>query len=329
MAMVGFGDAQGLLQFEVEAAAEQIGLGGQNIGPGGAGGRLRWRRSDGGHLFESLRRRPIALWLRQTHEDFDLNAGLQRGRIGRLLLQFELLGADLDLFEIRIGQVAGLEPRLGDVLLAVHQADGFAQDADVVVSQESGDEGFADALVQGAAGVVETGPRAQNSGAAGGLAVMAFAGNFNQLADGGDGVVAAMPDAVAFDGGGVVRADRGGAEVGSGIGEFFDNEPLGGGGVEAAFCGEQIPVALEGDLFGIGERQGSGGRVAGDGLAGAEAGGGKGKKQSQPSCAQARPKKSIGGEQNHESSLKAAGVPRGGPEMEGTDWQHIICEGVL
>ena len=121
--------------------------------------------------------------------------------------------------------------------------------------QQCRDVGFRDALFQRAARVKKTGACASDTGPRGSLTVAAFAADLNQLADGGNGIVIALPKAVAQRRAAFASADFGGGNRSGGIGKFLGDDELRLRRVNAAFGREQIPVALEGKVFCVRERK--------------------------------------------------------------------------
>ena len=81
-------------------AAAQIRLGRENIRAGRACGGLGKRRNDPIHLFERVRRSPVSVRLTDAHQYFNLNSRLDGGGMGGSFLQFKLLRANLNLFEV-------------------------------------------------------------------------------------------------------------------------------------------------------------------------------------------------------------------------------------
>src|ERR1039458_3389993 len=76
-----------------------------------------------------------------------------------------------------------------------------------------------------------------------------------ELVDGENRVVTAAPKPVAHRRAVFVRADFRGGIGKCRIRKFFGNDELRLRRINAAFCREQIPIALEGDAFGIRERE--------------------------------------------------------------------------
>jgi len=168
------------LQFEVRLAAAQVRLGRQHVGARGVGFGFRRRRShQAGQLIERLDGAPTPAGMGYTHEHLDANAGLDRGGFRRLGLQLELVGIDLDLFLIRFGDVARLEPDLGDLGLVAQVPGRLVEDQDIFLGQEGGDVSFGNALIQGPLGIIKASLGALDAGACRHLAVVAFAGDLD------------------------------------------------------------------------------------------------------------------------------------------------------
>ena len=53
----------------------------------------------------------------------------------------------------------------------------------------------------------------------------------------------------------VVHVDEGAVEGEGGVGEFVDDDLLGGGGVHAGGGGQEVPVPLKGQVLRVGQRE--------------------------------------------------------------------------
>src|SRR5208283_2077875 len=100
---------------------------------------------------------------------------------------FVLAGVDLDLLLVGVGDISGLKAFLGNLGLPLQIPRRLIIDEDIGLGQQRGHVGLGNALIQGALGIVKPGAGAQNCGAGPVLAVTAFAGDLDELADGGEG----------------------------------------------------------------------------------------------------------------------------------------------
>ena len=133
------------------------------------------------------------------------------------------------------------------------QRGGLVQNPRVFFGQQHRYVGFCDALFQRTARIQKTGARTGHSGPGGSLADAAFAADFNQLADRRDGIIIALPQAVAGHRAIFPAADFGRGQGSGWIRKFPGHEPLRRRRVHAGFGCEQIPIALKRHSFGGGK----------------------------------------------------------------------------